>query len=550
VTGHPGNPSAVEAELRTFLIADIRGYTTYTRDRGADATADLVTRFATIVREVVGSHEGFLLELRGDEALAVFVLARSALRAALALQARFGTELDRGVGIGMDAGEAVPVEGGYRGSALNLAARLCGQAGPGEILASEAVIHLAARVDGIGYADPRTYRLKGMDEPIRAVHVVTADKGSKKPIRYAGEGRRRDRALLAIGVAAVIVIALIAVSLAVILNRPRDKVALLQWGSSDVDTLLQAGFDQGVSEFEFVGTHRLVTDSDPESGLRSLSEAGNRLIVGFSMPQDEFNDVARAFPGTSYVMLDQLGEEPNVSYVAFDDQESSYLAGAAAALMTKSGTIGFVGGVDIDIIWRFQAGFEAGARSIDPDIAILSTYISAPPDYSGFQSQQDGQRAAEDMYENGADVVFEAAGNASFGGMEAATRLSGTLQRQLWAIGVDTDQYQNVGSLQGVVNPESWREHILTSVVKRWDRAIYSVLADYAHNDLGPGVVEVGLADGGVDISYSGGFLDNVKARLDEIRSQIVGGLVGVPCIPADKVDEAAAQGVLPLCRR
>ena len=125
----------------------------------------------------------------------MFVLARRALRAALELQVRFQAELPRGVGIGLDAGEAIPVEGGYRGSALNLAARLCGQAGPGETLASEAVIHLAAKVDGIGYADPRTYRLKGMDEPIRAVHVVPAERGSKKPIRYGRDGRSDRRFL-------------------------------------------------------------------------------------------------------------------------------------------------------------------------------------------------------------------------------------------------------------------------------------------------------------------------------------------------------------------
>src|SRR5688500_10223633 len=99
-----------EAELRTFLIADIRGYTRYTEAHGADAAAELATRFAAIVREVVASHDGFLLELRGDEALAVFVLARRALRAALELQARFSAELPQGVGIGLDAGEAIPVE--------------------------------------------------------------------------------------------------------------------------------------------------------------------------------------------------------------------------------------------------------------------------------------------------------------------------------------------------------------------------------------------------------------------------------------------------------
>ena len=107
-----GQPPAPEAELRTFLIADIRGYTKYTTEHGADAAADLATRFAAVVREVVSKHDGFLIELRGDEALAVFVLARRALRAALEMQDRFQAGLDRGVGIGLDAGEAVPVEGG------------------------------------------------------------------------------------------------------------------------------------------------------------------------------------------------------------------------------------------------------------------------------------------------------------------------------------------------------------------------------------------------------------------------------------------------------
>ena len=151
-----------ETELRTFLIADIRGYTTYTREHGDEAGAALASRFADLVAEVVSARDGLLLELRGDEALVVFVSARKALRAAIDLQARFAAaELPRGVGIGLDAGEAIPVGNGYRGSALNLAARLCAEAGPGETLASEAVIHLAAKVDGIAYVDAHAVRLKG-----------------------------------------------------------------------------------------------------------------------------------------------------------------------------------------------------------------------------------------------------------------------------------------------------------------------------------------------------------------------------------------------------
>lgn len=161
-------------DIRTFLIADVRGYTRYTQEQGDHAAASLTAAFAQLVEEVVGEHGGFLLERRGDEGLVVFVSARDALRAAVALQARFSKELPLGVGIGLDAGEAVPVGDGYRGGALNLAARLCARASAGEILASEAVIHLAARVDGISYADARTLRLKGYAQPVRVVDVRPA----------------------------------------------------------------------------------------------------------------------------------------------------------------------------------------------------------------------------------------------------------------------------------------------------------------------------------------------------------------------------------------
>src|SRR5205814_4659163 len=133
---------------------------------------------AAVTRDAVTRRAGSLLELRGDEALAVFASARQALRAAAELQERFMTEsladpsLPLGVGIGLDAGEAIPIEGGYRGGALNLAARLCAQARAGEILASEAVIHLAARIDGVEYVDARTFRLKGYAEPVRAIEVA------------------------------------------------------------------------------------------------------------------------------------------------------------------------------------------------------------------------------------------------------------------------------------------------------------------------------------------------------------------------------------------
>ena len=168
-----GEPVAVHS----FLIADVRGYTNYTVEHGDEQAAQLATRFASLARQVVAAHGGRVLEVRGDEALAVFTSSRHALRAAVALQTAFqqataeDASLPLPVGIGVDAGEAVPVEEGYRGAALNLAARLCALAKAGETLASETVIGLARRVEGLVYEVCEPAVLKGFAEPVRFARV-------------------------------------------------------------------------------------------------------------------------------------------------------------------------------------------------------------------------------------------------------------------------------------------------------------------------------------------------------------------------------------------
>src|SRR3954469_19095834 len=167
-----------DAELRTFLIADVRGYTSFTQLHGDEKAAKLAAKFAQVSREVVQEHQGSVLELRGDEALCVFVSPRQAVRASIALQrrfveeTRFDSELPLPVGIGIDFGEAVAVEGGYRSGALNLAARLCSIAKPGEILASAELTHVARRLDGMSYVVKEPVRLKGMSDPVRPVRVL------------------------------------------------------------------------------------------------------------------------------------------------------------------------------------------------------------------------------------------------------------------------------------------------------------------------------------------------------------------------------------------
>src|SRR3954463_3542950 len=185
MTDDVGDPPALEAgdgsgdaELRTFLIADVRGYTAFTQLHGDERAAKLAAKFAQVSRDVVQAHQGSVLELRGDEALCVFVSPRQAVRAAIALQrrfveeTRFDAELPLPVGIGIDFGEAVAVEGGYRSGALNLAARLCSIAKPGEILATPELTHVARRLDGMSYVVKDTVRLKGLTDPVRPVRVL------------------------------------------------------------------------------------------------------------------------------------------------------------------------------------------------------------------------------------------------------------------------------------------------------------------------------------------------------------------------------------------
>ncbi len=179
-TAKPARPPLTAAIL-VFLIADIRDYTRFTQERGDEVAARLTARFADLARAAVERWDGQLVEVRGDEILAVFASARSALRAAQDLHARCADEtathpdMPLAVGIGLDIGEAVPVEDGYRGAALNRAARLCALAGPGEILVSTGVVYVAPHVEGVTYVGRGQERLKGFDGPIPVLLAAPSD---------------------------------------------------------------------------------------------------------------------------------------------------------------------------------------------------------------------------------------------------------------------------------------------------------------------------------------------------------------------------------------
>lgn len=165
---------------RTFLIADVRGYSRYTEQYGDEAAARLAARFAELIGDGVEAHSGEIVDIRGDEALAVFTSARQAIRAAMDLQGQFDeqtavdSELPLRVGIGIDSGEAVQLEdGSFRGAALNVAARLCGRAHGGQILVSEATSRLAGRLAGIEYSDRGRVHLKNIPDPIHILQVYS-----------------------------------------------------------------------------------------------------------------------------------------------------------------------------------------------------------------------------------------------------------------------------------------------------------------------------------------------------------------------------------------
>jgi class 3 adenylate cyclase len=263
----PGQTVSIDGvHIRTFLIADVRGYTLFTQERGDEVAAKLAAKFAEIAREIVEARGGRLLELRGDEALCVFSSTREAIRAALDLQQRFveetlgQPELPLTVGIGLDAGEAVPVEGGYRGAALNLAARLCGQARAGEILATREVTHLARRIEGARYEDRGSLSFKGISEPVVVVRVVPEGVDPVERLRqYAPPPPpppKTSRRSVVVG-AIVAVLALVAIS-----------IPLLRSGEDAVD----------------VGSNSVARMNAEDGSLEGATELGQRpgaSAIGF-----------------------------------------------------------------------------------------------------------------------------------------------------------------------------------------------------------------------------------------------------------------------------
>ena len=265
-------------------------------------------------------------------------------------------------------------------------------------------------------------------------------------------------------------------------------------------------------------------DGSNRGELLQLSAENNDIVFGIGFAfADDMAAVAAANPDTNFAIVDGVVEADNVASLLFTEEQGSYLVGAAAAMKSETGHIGFIGGVSIDLILKFEAGYTAGAKSVNPDIIVDVKYISDPPDFSGFGDPGSAKEIANSMYAGGADVVYHAAGGSGGGLFEAAKETSeaGT---HVWAIGVDSDQYLTADA--------SVQPYILTSMLKRVDVAVENTINAQAAGTFVGGFTIFDLSVDGVGYATSGGFVDDIAADLDAIKASIIAGDIVVPTAP------------------
>ena len=294
-------------------------------------------------------------------------------------------------------------------------------------------------------------------------------------------------------------------------------------GDKSFNDAAAAGLDKAVAELG-VGKEELspnAVGSDRGDNLRSLAEGGFDPIiaVGFAYA-DSVKAVATDFPKVTFLIIDDATVTlPNVKSLTFAEEQGSFLVGAAAALKSKTGNVGYIGGVETTLLKKFQAGFAAGAKQVKPDITVQVKYLTQSPDFSGFNSPDKGRETAKGMYDAGADVVYAAAGGSGTGVFQAA------LASKTLAIGVDSDQYESIGDpkLQPV---------ILTSMLKRVDVAVFQTLEKFATKQQIPAQTVFDLSVDGVGYSESGGFVADIKPMLEELKAKIIAGSIKVPTTP------------------
>jgi basic membrane protein A len=223
-----------------------------------------------------------------------------------------------------------------------------------------------------------------------------------------------------------------------------------------------------------------------EPAMRAFAERNFDLIIGVGFAQAPIMEqVAKDYPNIQFAIIDGVSKLPNVASLVFKEQEGSYLVGILAAKVSRSGTIGFLGGMDIPLIHRFAKGYEEGARSVNPNIRLIQNYVGVTD--SAWNNPGKGKELSMAQIGKGADVIFTAAGNSGLGVFDAVEQQGIQNGRAThFVIGVDSNQ--------NMVKPG----FVLTSMVKRVDNAVYDIVKDVVNRQFSPGLHVFGLDKDGV----------------------------------------------------
>ncbi|MCB1334917.1 MAG: BMP family ABC transporter substrate-binding protein [Roseivivax sp.] len=286
-------------------------------------------------------------------------------------------------------------------------------------------------------------------------------------------------------------------------------------------------FDKSFNEAAFNGAERFAketggaykdiemqSEAQREQALRRFAEAGFNPVVttGFSFSTPIAN-IAKDYPDTKFVTIDGFvdpAEHPNVLSVLFSEHEGSYLVGMMAAMASKSGTVGFVGGMDIPLIRKFACGYAQGVKAVNPDATVISNMTGTTP--SAWNDPVKGSELTQAQISQGADVVYAAAGGTGLGVLQTAA------DQGILSIGVDSNQnYLHPGK-------------VLTSMLKRVDNAVFNAMS--AGADLQTGVMVLGLKEEGVgyalDDNNAALVTEEMKAAVDAARDKIIAGEIAV----------------------
>lgn len=266
--------------------------------------------------------------------------------------------------------------------------------------------------------------------------------------------------------------------------------------------------ETGIEYLEF----ELTNEAQRAQALRRMAQRADVVVaVGFAFASP-LEEIAPQFPETEFTIIDAVVEAPNVQSVVFEEHEGSFLVGMLAAMASETGTVGFVGGMDIPLIRNFLHGYEQGVRHVNPDAEVIANMTGDTP--AAWNDPTKGAELARSQFDRGADVVYHAAGGTGTGVIQAAAD-TGHL-----AIGVDSNQnYLAPG-------------HVLTSMVKRVDNAVYDAFMSAREGTWEPGVKRLGLAEEGVGYALDEHNRDlitsEMEQRVEEAKDEIVKGAIEV----------------------